>query len=394
MRVLHIGKYFPPHTGGMETFLRDLMQEQQAQGFEVAALVHASRRTFRTYRELYVKGQSKLDITRVACWFTLSFVPFSPSFFWALKKSIRRFSPDVIHLHMPNASAFWTLATSDARKIPWIIHWQSDVVTSRHKRSLRLFYPFYRLPEQSLLKKAAHVIATSPPYLATSEPLAQHAHKCTVVPLARRECESIDSKSDKGADDEINPLPPLKVLTVCRLTYYKGLNYLLEAIANTPETTLTLIGDGEELKSIRNLAQRLQLGDRFIHIPHCSDQELRKHYQSHDVFCLPSIERTEAFGVVLLEAMFMGLACLVTDVPGSGMSWVVDAPDAGYVTPHADAKALSYTLEGIYRDRDKLRTVAAQAKARYEEHLSMKRCHESIKAIYEQAVGRNASPIR
>ena len=393
MRILHIGKYFPPHSGGMETFLRDLMQEQHAHGLEVAALVHSSNRKFRTRREVFAEEQSKLDITRVACWFTFSFVPVSPSFFWVLKKTLKRFRPDVIHLHMPNASALLALVSTDAKKIPWVIHWQSDVVTSRHKRLLRWLYPLYRLPEQVLLKRAAKIIATSPPYLSSSDPLARHKAKCAVVPLALRELEPAANWNATSDNNAGRSQPPLRVLTVCRLTYYKGLSYLLEAIAKTPNTTLTLIGDGEELKSIQKQIQRLQLGERITHIRHCSDQALRTHYQSHDIFCLPSIERTEAFGVVLLEAMRMGLPCLVTDVPGSGMRWVVDAPVAGYLVKHADSEALAEALGGIQADRGRLNQVAEQAHGRYQKHLSMSACHKSIEAIYDGAIRQEALPL-
>ena len=42
MKILHVGKYFPPYAGGMETYLRDLMAAQARQGLDTAALVHQS----------------------------------------------------------------------------------------------------------------------------------------------------------------------------------------------------------------------------------------------------------------------------------------------------------------------------------------------------------------
>ena len=386
MRILHIGKYFAPHKGGMETFLRDLMLEQAKNGLEVAALVHSSERTFKTRAEACHIDNTELEITRVARWGTLSFAPISPTFYAAARATINRFMPDVIHIHMPNASGLWLLILKEARRVPWVIHWQSDVVTSRHKRILRWLYPIYRIPEQALLRQAKHIIATSPPYLSTSEPLKQHRAKCSVVPLAIQQPKTLVDPAPAPTSGLAVTHDKLKVLTVCRLTYYKGVQYLLEAIAKTTNATLTLIGDGEERKSLLLLAQQLGIEDRCNFIFNCSEDDLAGHYRTHDIFCLPSIERTEAFGVVLLEAMQMGLPCLVSDVPGSGMAWVVDAPHAGYTIPPADAGAMAKVLADIHNDRAKLEALRANAISRYRQQFSMALCQSEISAIYLNAV--------
>src|SRR5699024_5451513 len=93
------------------------------------------------------------------------------------------FKPDLLHLHLPNTSAFWAMAIPAARKIPWIVHWHADVVASRHDSKLALAYPLYRPFEQRFLKVASAIIATSPPYLESSSALAHWRDKCQVIPL-------------------------------------------------------------------------------------------------------------------------------------------------------------------------------------------------------------------
>ncbi|MEL7044370.1 MAG: glycosyltransferase, partial [Pseudomonadota bacterium] len=119
--ILHIGKYFPPHRGGMETFLRDLALEQRHRGLNVAAIVHASKRGVRSSWEDAgeSEGGMKVPVLRVARWFTFAFAPISPTFPLQLRRCIRRRRPDVLHIHMPNLSPFWCLFIPPARRIPW-----------------------------------------------------------------------------------------------------------------------------------------------------------------------------------------------------------------------------------------------------------------------------------
>ena len=96
---------------------------------------------------------------------------------------LAEFRPDVLHLHLPNTSAFWALKSRRARAIPWVVHWHSDVIGPGLDAKLKLFYPLYRPFEQALLKRADAVIATSPPYLESSRALQPFRDKCRVIPL-------------------------------------------------------------------------------------------------------------------------------------------------------------------------------------------------------------------
>ncbi len=181
--ALHIGKYFPPYAGGMETFLRDLMASLARRGVKSGALVHRSDLSLFSTDESFWVDQEELPITRAAVWLRLLFTPISPTFPLLLHRMIKRHSPDILHLHMPNVSAFWALVLPSARRLPWVIHWQSDVPLSQHKLGLRLFYRLYKPFERAMLEQADTVIVTSPPYLESSEPLVNFRNKCSVVPL-------------------------------------------------------------------------------------------------------------------------------------------------------------------------------------------------------------------
>ena len=387
-RILHIGKYFPPHRGGMETFLRDLMIEQQEAGLEVQALVHTTDRSWISRDEYHQTGLCELRITRVARWFTVAFTPFSPTFYCVLERNLRSFRPDIIHLHLPNTSAFWCLISLAARRIPWVIHWHSDVIASKHKSSLRLLYQVYKIPERLLLTRAKRIVATSEAYLNSSVPLRNFQDKCTVVPLAIRDTsnKALSECAIKEAHRFTNQ-NSLKILTVCRLTYYKGLVFLIEALAHAPDVTLTLVGDGEEKAALLERSREIGVRNRIHFTSDCSDERLEHDYSNHHLFCLPSIERTEAFGVVLLEAMRAGLPCLVTDVPGSGMKWVVDAPRCGFCVPPADSLALAHAMNELHANRTKLIEAGQKSKIRYHREFALAGCANRLSTIYKGAIG-------
>ena len=128
--ALHVGKYFPPHHGGMETFMMNLLFASKKLGVECAAIVHTTGRAVASSVEEYKHDHDRVLVVRAATWFKLLYVPISPSFAWNLNRLIVRQRPDVIHLHLPNPSALWSVFIPSARRITWIIHWQSDIVTA------------------------------------------------------------------------------------------------------------------------------------------------------------------------------------------------------------------------------------------------------------------------
>ena len=330
MRVLHIGKYFPPVKGGMERFLADLVAAQRVAGVEAFALVHGRAGVAATADPVWLR--------RVSVWREVAFAPLAPSFLREVNRAIDDWRPEYLHLHLPNLSALALLASSRARRLPWVIHWHSDVVSSEHSLSLRLLYPLYRPFERAVLERAALVISTSQQYLETSESLQPYREKCVVVALG------LDvSRMLPDASREAPAVPwcvgKFRALAVGRLTYYKGFDTLITAVAQCPDVELRIVGDGNDRKALQALIERLNVTDRVFLEGGLEDSACLSRYQSANVFCIPSRERTEAFGLVALEAMAHRLPVLASALFGSGLVNVVQHEESGRLVSVDDVNA-------------------------------------------------------
>ncbi|MFO7640395.1 MAG: glycosyltransferase [Candidatus Competibacteraceae bacterium] len=415
MRVLHVGKYYPPFAGGIEHFLADLLPALQTQGIAVAALVHDSPATDPSpptplpggegsaglallpegegnaglaplpegEGSARLRGAEEMRIYRAPSYGRLLYAPVSPAFPFWLARAIREFRPDQLHLHLPNTSAFWALMIPAARRLPWVIHWHADVVSSAIDRRLALAYRLYRPFEQRLLAASRAVIATSPPYLDASAALAPWRERCHIIPLgldparipdpdpaAQRRAEALwnatttlslaAGKGGSEGDERQTPSPPagegggggepFRILAIGRLTYYKGHDVLIQAAAELPGSRVLIVGTGEQRRRLEALIQTLDLTE-WVHLAGFQpESDLNALLAGCDVLCLPSLERTEAFGLVLLEAMRFGKPVVVGDIPGSGAGWVTRQAGHGLLAPPGDAPVLAAALRELQHD--------------------------------------------
>ncbi len=379
--------------------MRDAMTALQRQGVGCAALVHRHALSLRSKSETIASGDQSFRVVRTAVWGRLLFTPLSPTFPLHLRRLIRRFKPDILHLHLPNPSAFWVLTLPAARRCPWVLHWHADVITAAQGWGMRFFYRLYQPFEQSLLRRASAIIVTSPPYLEASVPLRPWRGKCHVVPLgvdtARLDAflaadqTQADRRLRSGDDRRDGSL--LRVLAVGRQTYYKGFHYLIEASALFDGMRVDFIGNGDQAAELRSLAARLGVDGRVRFYAHLGDAELLRHMRGCDCLCLPSIERTEAFGLVLLEAMYLGKATVVSDVPGSGMGWVVEDGVTGIKLPPADAQALADVFADLAGDRGKLARLGDNGRTRFMRRFDIGRGAEQLVRIYHDTLRQTAA---
>lgn len=384
MRVLHIGKFYPPFAGGMENFMGDLLPALERRNINTAALVHGHEFG---RREAY-NNDAAARIYRVPCYGNFLYAPISPGFALALRREIHAFRPDILHMHLPNTSAFLAMAIPSARKVPWVIQWQSDIVNSDIDRRLAVAYRLYQPLECRFLKKASAIIASSQPYFQTSAPLSSWREKCRIIPLGLDENRlKIPGKDLENWADGIWQTGRTRIISIGRLTYYKGHEILIKAAADLPQSHIIIVGEGDRKEHLRGLIRQLGLGGRVELTGFMPDEKLRALLATSDLFCLPSIERTEAFGLVLLEAMRYAKPVVASDVPGSGMGWIVRHMETGLLVKPGAVDDLARALE-LLCQRPGLRASMAEAgRKRFHAVFRIDQVADKISSLYQEVQG-------
>lgn len=369
MRILQIYKDYHPVVGGIEGHLRLLAEGLAARSHDVTALVSGpGPRTSR--REL--GGVRVIDAGRLA---TLASAPLSP----ALPLLLARERPDVIHLHHPYPPGDLA-ALLAARGAPLVVSYHSDIV--RQQRLGRLVAPLVR----RTLRRARRVIATSPAYIRSSPFLAPVASRCRVVPFGV-ELERFANPDPARVAAIRARFPGPLVLFVGRLRYYKGADRLVRAMADLPARAVFVGGDASERRAdLEALARGLGVADRVHFVGEQGEAELLAFYQAASVLALPSVERSEAFGIVQVEAQAAGLPVVCTEL-GTGTSYVTQHGRTGIVVPPDDVPALARALRALLASPELARAMGAAGRARAEREFGLGRMLDRVEAVYDEAVG-------
>ena len=376
MRILHLGKYYAPERGGIESYAQALCEWTAAAGRDVAALVHQRPGVWRTTRET-VNG---IDVRRVACIAAPVYTPLSPTYPFELSHALADFAPDLLHLHLPNPSCFALLASARARRVPWIVHWHSDIPPDAPDWRLRTGYRVYKPFEQALLKRAAAVVATSDAYLNASAALAPWRAKARVIALGAGDVALPPRRDDLWPDGD-----GVRWLAVGRLSHYKGFDVLLRALADVSDARLVIVGEGECANELRDTATKCGVASRVRFAGSVDDATLLAAYAAADAFVLPSLNRGEAFGLVLLEAMRARLPVVASAIPGSGTGEVVADGESGLLVPPGDATALAAALARM-RDADHRARMGASGRERYEALFTLERSAQRWLQLYQDVL--------
>ncbi len=367
MNILHIYKDYPPVMGGIEYHIRWLAQAQAARGHEVTVLV-----TNPAGMETTARVEQGVRVIRASRVVTLASTPISLS----LPRLLLRQDPDVVHLHFPyplGEVSQWLLRRGRAT----VMTYHSDVV--RQARVLRLYGPLLK----AVLRSMDRILATSEPYIASSPWLRPLAAKCTVVPLAIDVSRFLHPHTQQVASIRRRFPGPI-LLFVGRLRYYKGLDYLIQAMARV-NATLLIIGSGPEAARLGALSYDLGLASKIHFLGDISDALLPAYYQAADLVVLPSTHRSEAFGLVLLEAMAAGKPLVTTEL-GTGTSWVNQHGVTGLVVPPRDTMALSQAIQELLEDEPKRIAMGKRARARARQEFDLPVLVDRVLGIYEEVL--------
>lgn len=360
LKVLQVGKFYPPHMGGIETHLQALCGELQ-RTVDLRVIV-ASDNDYAV--EESIDG---VRVFRVPTRLILASTPLCPG----MVQAIRRSGADIVHLHLPNPTAVLAYLASGHRG-HLVVTYHGDTV--RQKVLAALFAPFLH----RALGKASAIIATSSDYRRTSPVLARHLDRCHVIPhgIALEQFE----RCDPSAIAEVRQrYGDRLILSVGRLVYYKGFEYLIRAMQQV-NGKLIVIGDGPLRPKLQELTADLGLSDRVVLAGEI--QTVPPYYHAAEVFVLPSIARSEAFGIVQIEAMAAGLPVVNTALD-TGVPFVSLHEQTGLTVPPENPEALAAAINRLLDDQNLRQTLGRAAMLRARQKFSLDTMTARVLALYE-----------
>lgn len=356
MRAMHVYRtYFPDPPGGMQEAIRQLCLATTQYGvkntiYTLSPNPHPAeieRPEGQVVRSLSWAAPASCDLGTL--------------------ESVRRFralarESDVLHFLYP-----WpygdVLNAIAATGTPSVLTYVSDVVRQRWLG--KLYAPLM----WRSLRKASAVVANCPAYARTSPVLAspEIRDKVRIIPLGIDE-SSYPSHGDDAILDRLGlgDGEPF-VLFIGVLRYYKGLHFLLEA-AKSIDARIVIAGTGPEGENLQHEAQ-LQGLKNVIFAGQVSDAEKVALLKACRVLVLPSHLRSEAYGMVLVEASIFGKPLVSCEI-GTGTSFINADGVSGFVVPPEDADALAAGLNTLLRDDALAARLGQGARLRYEQMFS------------------------
>ena len=339
MRVLQFGRFWNAQYGGIERHVSLLGHGLAAQGVEVVNLVAASGRTWSD------ESQGLYRLVQAPSFGEAHSMALSPALVFKALALHREKPFDIFHLHFPDPLSHLTsmLLPANVRRV---ITWHSDII--RQKRLLALYKPF----QSRIVRQADALVAATQAHFdsSTQIPADVPALRRHVIPYGLDYAPLELNARTAALRDELRHRAGGRglVFALGRHVYYKGFDVLIDALKHT-DAFLILGGDGPLRPQLEQQAADLGFSDRICFAGRIPEQDLGAYFHACDVFCLPSVEQSEAFGLVQLEAMACGKPVVCTQL-NNGVNVVNVAGETGFAVPVRDALALGKCLARLLGD--------------------------------------------
>ena len=382
MKVLQLGKFYPIR-GGVEKVMWDITFGLAERGIQCDMLcaVLPGEKVDEEHKAFITETKETLELSLGPYGRVIGVRAIAKKAGTMLSFSMIRWmiqhakEYDIIHIHHPDPMA--ALALWHCRyKGRVFLHWHSDILRQK------LLLAFY-LPMQSwLIKRAERIIGTTPVYIRESPYLQNVQEKVTYVPIGIQPV--IYAPWDA---DEIRARYPGKkiVFALGRLVPYKGFHVLIEAATRLgPEYLVLIGGKGPLQEELQKQIEELGVQDRVKLLGYLSVEELPAMFGACDVYVMSSNQKTEAFGIVQIEAMSCGKPVVSTRIPHSGVSWVNKDGESGLNVPPDDPKNLAFAIKRICDNEKNYQKFTAGAMKRYEELFTSRQMIDKILNVYEK----------
>ena len=273
-------------------------------------------------------------------WLQLLAIPYIISGFFKCISICRKFRPDVIHAHWPFPHAYIALGAAKLFRIPLVLNFHgAELLLIRKKKWVKPFLKF-------AIGQAQAVFANS----------SFTASKIKALRNVNVEWSPYGTTLESSAASEVEAVPhpingKFKILFVGRHIERKGICYLIEAAKYLPRDKfeIRIVGVGDLTEKLKELAAHNAGNAEIVFTGKLSPEDLAKEYRTANVFTLPAIidskGDTEGLGVVLIEAMELGLPIVASNV--GGIPDVVVDGESGILVPEKDPQALANAFKRL-----------------------------------------------
>ena len=366
VNVLHIYKgYFPDTVGGVGEVIRQIALGQRAGGVRSRILCLG-----------HVRRPEVLDVTEGRIFrFPISIDMASSPLSW---RALRAWPghlrwADLVHYHFPWPFAD-VLHLASAVRRPSVLTYHADIVRQRW------LYPLYRPLMRRFLASVDAVVATSAPYLASSEVLQRLPVRPRVIPLGLDET-TLPEPDAAALSDARRRFGQDFILFVGALRYYKGLDDLLTAAAGLAMPILIAGGGNESAHLARRVTTEGLAHVRLL--GPVTDADKACLLRLCRAFVFPSHLRSEAFGVSLLEAARFAKPMISCEI-GTGTSFVNVDGQTGLVVPPTNPSALARAISLLHRDPALAIRLGQGARRRFEALFTADRMAAAYLGLYRE----------
>ncbi|MGL5435129.1 MAG: glycosyltransferase, partial [Lachnospiraceae bacterium] len=353
LKVLQINKLYYPAIGGIE---RVVQQIAEGLNDEIDMSVLVCQPKGKGCEEVI----NHIPVKRCSCLGTFFSMPLSFGFIGQLRKQMK--DKDILQFHAPFPMADLACLLSGYQgKVA--LFWHSDVVKQK-----KLMF-FYRPIMERFLKRADVIIVAADGVRNGSSYLGAYKDKCVTVPFAvNKEIQQKGSQYLQQFHPNLNHY--VHFLFVGRLVYYKGVDVLMRAFADVENAELTVVGTGDLDTQLKEYAEKHGFLERIHFLGKVSEEELNQAFAKCDVFVLPSIAKSEAFGLVQLEAMAYGKPVINTNLP-SGVPEVSIHKETGLTVEPGDEAALQKAMQWMVDHPHGRCQMGERARQRLDENFTL-----------------------
>lgn len=385
IRVLIVLTYYRPHTSGLTIYAERLARGLARRGHAVTVMTSRYDRSLPLTEE-----QEGVRVVRVPVAFRVSKGVIMPTFGLIATRLVR--SHDVVSLHLPQFDAAGVAARARLMGKPSTLTYHCDL-----KLPAGPFNGFINRVVEGMNHLAGlladRVVAYTDDFAVRSPFLSRFAHKRVIIPppveLPPATPEEVAGFARRVGLDGRGPV----IGMAARLAAEKGVEVLLEALPQVlqvyPTARVLFAGQYQKVLGEEAYARRLaplleRHRERWTFLGVLSPQEMAAFYPNLDVIVVPSLNSTESFGLVQVEAMLCGTPSIASDLPG--VRQPVLQTGMGEVVPVGDSRALAEAILRVVRRREQYLRPREEIVRRW----STEQTAAAYEALFEQLLAQRA----